>query len=265
MRVAFAGHASFLIQAAGLNILTDPVWSERASPFGFAGPKRVNPPGIGFDDLPRVDVVLVSHAHYDHMDLASIARLWARDQPKLVAPLGNDAIIRAHDAAIAVTTADWGDAVALSDAVGVHLVPVHHWAARGVLDRNHALWCGFVLTGAMPRTFFAGDTGFDGGRPFRDVARRFGAPDLALLPIGAYEPRWFMAPQHMNPDEAVQGFSLLAARHALGYHWGTFRLTNEGVEAPARDLATALAAHGVAAERFAAMRPGQVWAAPAGA
>jgi L-ascorbate metabolism protein UlaG (beta-lactamase superfamily) len=151
----------------------------------------------------------------------------------------------------------------LNDAVSAHLVPVHHWAARGVLDRNHALWCGFVLTGAMPKTFFVGDTGFDGGKPFRDVARRFGSPDLALLPIGAYEPRWFMAPQHMNPEEAVQGFALLGARQALGYHWGTFRLTNEGVEAPARDLSAALATHRIADERFLALRPGQVWTAPA--
>ncbi len=260
LRVSFVGHAAFLVQGGGLNVLTDPVWSERASPLSFAGPRRANPPGIAFDDLPPIDAVLVSHAHYDHMDLRTLARLWARDRPRIVAPLGNDAIVRAHDASIAVDTADWDDRLDLGRGAAVHLAPVHHWSARGVGDRNRALWAGFVLEGVGGTVFFAGDTGFDGGRPFRRVAGRHGPPDLALLPIGAYEPRWFMAPQHMDPDEAVRGFGLLGARRALGYHWGTFRLTNVGAERPALDLAAALAAHGVEPGRFLAARPGQVWA-----
>ncbi|CAH2603940.1 MBL fold metallo-hydrolase [Rhodovastum atsumiense] len=259
LRVSFAGHATFLIQGVGLNILTDPVWSERASPFSFMGPRRVNAPGIAFDDLPPIDVVLVSHGHYDHLDAATLARLWQRDRPHIVAPLGNDAAIRSHDPDIAVTTADWDDTVPLGNGVDAVLEPVHHWSARGLMDRNRALWCGFVLRGLGDGIFFTGDTGFDDGRPFRRIAGRHGAPGLALLPIGAYEPRWFMVDQHMNPADAVLAFGLLGARQALGYHWGTFRLTNEGAGRPAADLAAALAAEGIDPARFLAARPGQVW------
>nr|WP_305123178.1 MBL fold metallo-hydrolase [Roseomonas sp. GC11] len=263
LRVSFAGHASFLIQGAGLNILTDPVWSERASPFSFIGPRRANPPGIAFDDLPRIDAVLLSHGHYDHLDVETLARLWRRDRPRIIAPLGQEATLRAHEPEMVATTADWGAVVPLAPGVEVVLEQVHHWTARGVWDRNRALWCGFVLRGLGGGVFFAGDTGFDEGRPFRRVAARHGALELALLPIGAYEPRWFMADQHMNPADAVQGFRLLGARQALGYHWGTFKLTDEAVGRPLADLAAALAASGVEPERFLAARPGQVWSRPA--
>ena len=262
LRVTCVGHATFLIQGAGLNILTDPVWSERASPLSFAGPRRANPPGIAFDDLPPIDAVLVSHGHYDHLDVETLARLWQRDRPRIVAPLGQDATIQGHDAGIAVVTADWGDAVPLGNGVEAVLEPVHHWTARGPFDRNRALWCGFVLRGLGDGVFFAGDTGFDEGRPFRRVAARHGPLGLALLPIGAYEPRWFMADQHMNPADAVRGLKLLEARQALGYHWGTFRLTDEGVEQPLADLAAALAEEGVDPARLIPARPGQVWPEP---
>jgi L-ascorbate metabolism protein UlaG (beta-lactamase superfamily) len=265
MRVSFVGHATFLIQGGGLNILTDPVWSERASPFGFTGPRRFNPPGLAFDDLPKIDAVLVSHSHYDHMDVDTLARIWERDRPRVVVPLGNDAILRGHHPAMGVTAADWHEVVEIGPGATVTLEPVHHWSRRSLGDRNHALWAGFVLKGVGGVVFHCGDTGFDAGRPFRNVAERHGAVDLALLPIGAYEPRWFMAPQHMNPEEAVEGFRLLGAGQALGCHWGTFRLTDEGAGEPAEALAAALAAAGVAPGRFLAMRPGQVWSSAAAA
>jgi L-ascorbate metabolism protein UlaG (beta-lactamase superfamily) len=259
LRISLVGHATFLIQFAGYNVLTDPVWSERASPFSFAGPRRHNPPGIPFDRLPRVDVVLISHNHYDHMDLPSILRIWTRDQPRIIAPLGNDTIIRAHAPLIHVSTLDWGDRLEIIPGLHIFMEPAHHWSARATNDRNHALWAAFVIRAAGRSVYFAGDTGYGGGRHFRGTAARHPNLDIALLPIGAYEPRWFMASNHMNPSDAVSAFRILRARSALGYHWGTFRLTDEGVDQPVHDLAGALKNEGIPAQRFAAMRPGQVW------
>jgi L-ascorbate metabolism protein UlaG (beta-lactamase superfamily) len=261
LRVALVGHATLLIQVAGLNILTDPVFAERASPVAFAGPRRVNPPGIAFEDLPKIDAVLVTHNHYDHLDLATIVRLWRRDRPRIVAPLGNDAIIQAEHSAIAVETRDWGETVELGAGVTAHLEPAYHWSARGMTDRRMALWGAYALTTPAGLIYHVGDSGFGDGRIFERIRERFGPPRLALLPIGAYEPRWFMRPQHMNPEEAVRAMQACGAEQALGHHWGTFRLTNEGVDEPPRELAQALEAAEVPAERFRALRPGEVWEA----
>lgn len=259
--VTMVGHATLLIQVAGLNILTDPVWSARASPFSFAGPARVVPPGIGFDDLPPIDLVLVSHNHYDHLDIATLARLHAVHDPLVITPLGNDAIIAGGAPAMRIAVHDWGQSVA-TDAAIVHVVPTHHWSARGMADRRMALWAAFVIETTAGMIYVVGDTGFHDGINYREAAARFGGFRLAILPIGAYEPRWFMEPQHQNPDEAVRGMVMANAAHAIGHHWATFQLTNEPWDEPRAHLATALAVHGVAPERFRAMLAGEVWEVP---
>ncbi|MGE3064984.1 MAG: MBL fold metallo-hydrolase [Hyphomicrobiaceae bacterium] len=258
LRITFVGHATFLIQTAGRNILVDPVWSERASPVSFAGPRRVNVPGIAFDDLSHIDAVLITHNHYDHMDTGTIARLWQRDRPVVVAALGNDAILKDAIPGLAVTAGDWGDSVALDGGVTVHVVPTQHWSARGTTDRMHALWASFVVRTADRGVYCVGDSGFGDGSIFRAVGRDHPGLDVALLPIGAYEPRWFMRNQHMNPEDSVAAFRLCGARKALGHHWGTFRLTNEAIDQPPADLAAALAARDMDAAAFTALRPGMV-------
>lgn len=259
LRVTLVGHATVLIQTGGLNIVIDPVWSERASPVSFAGPRRVNAPGIAFDALPPIDVVLVTHNHYDHLDMATLIRLAGRDRPRIITPLGNDTIMREGGVPVAAEAFDWGARVALSDSIAVHLEPSQHWSARGVLDRSRALWAAFVIETPGGAVYHVGDTGFGDGSLFPRIRERHGPPRLAILPVGAYEPRWFMQGQHMNPDEAVRVFLACGAQHAIGHHWGTFRLTDESVDAPPAALTAALAQHGVAPERFRAMRPGEVW------
>lgn len=262
LRLTMVNHACALIQTAGVNILTDPVWATRVSPFPALGPARHNPPGIRFEDLPPIHAVLVSHNHYDHMDAETLARLRAAHDPLVVTPLGNDTIIRAAVPKMRVEARDWNGHADLAPSLRVHLVPAHHWSARWTGDRRMALWSGFVLETAGGAVFFAGDTGFDGGRPYRSLRERWGEIRLAILPIGAYEPRWFMAPQHQNPAEAVEGFALSGASFAAGVHWGTFQLTNEGVLAPRDELFAALDAAGVSRARFRPMHPGEVWDVP---
>ncbi|TPK11264.1 hypothetical protein FJ872_21615 [Mesorhizobium sp. B2-5-9] len=260
--VTMVGHSTLLIQTAGLNILTDPVWSERTSPFSFAGPRRVNPPGIALGDLPAIDLVLVSHNHYDHLDLATLRQLQEKHDPLVVTPLGNDAIIAAAVPGTRLSAHDWGDRVDVSDGTAIHVEPAHHWSARGARDRRMALWAGFVIETPGGKIYFAGDTGFHGGINYRLMAERHGGFRFAILPIGAYEPRWFMAPQHQNPEEAVQGMSLCNAAFAAGCHWGTFQLTDEPFDEPVRKLAEALDGRGIPQERFRALRPGEIWEVP---
>ena len=256
LRVTAIGHASLLIQAAGVNILTDPVWSDRASPVSFAGPKRVTQPGIAFDDLPPIDAVLISHCHYDHLDVATLRRLQAVHAPMMVMPLGNDAIVRAAVPDARCVVGDWWDRLALGDGLASTLTPATHWANRWPTDVRMALWSGHWLDTPAGAVWFAGDSGYGDGAIFRLIREQLGAPDVALIPIGAYEPRWFMSAQHVNPAEAVRIFRDVEARQALGIHWGTFQLTDEARDAPRLGLATALSANGIPPRRFAAAQPG---------
>lgn len=262
LRITMVGHASMLLQVAGLNLLFDPVWSERTSPVSFLGPRRVNPPGIAFDDLPPIDAVLVSHNHYDHLDLDTLARLAGSHRAHFYTPLGNDTIMREVVPAERITTRDWGEDVALSDSVRLYMEPVHHWSARGSQDRRMALWAGFVLDTPAGKIYHVGDTGFHDGINYRAMAERHGGFRLAILPIGAYAPRWFMQAQHQNPDEAVRGHLLCRAQYTAGHHWGTFQLTNEPVGQPASRLQTALRRHGVSQTAFRALQPGETWDLP---
>ena len=259
MRLSFVGHASWLIQTSGLNILVDPVWSERVSPFSFAGPKRHNDPGIAFDALPRIDVVLVSHGHYDHLDVATLSKLQAKFAPRIVTPLGNDITMRSADAAIKAEGFDWHDRVELGNELAVTLVPTRHWSARGLYDRNKALWASFVLQTPAGKLYIVCDSGYGEGRHFRRVAEAHGPLRLAILPIGAYEPRWFMKDQHMNPSDAVMALADCGAQQALAHHHGTFQLTDEAIDAPATALGMALDEAKIPRERFVALKPGQVF------
>ncbi|MEP1207054.1 MAG: MBL fold metallo-hydrolase [Rhizobiaceae bacterium] len=262
LRVSFVGHATVLIQAGGLNILTDPVWSQRASPVSFAGPKRVNDPGIAFENLPPIDAVLLSHNHYDHLDLPTLSKLKVVHDPVIVTPLGNDRILKNHDENLRVVVGDWGDTVDLSPQTKVTLEPMHHWSARGLGDRRNALWAAFVLQTAGGNIYHIGDTGFHGGTNYLAARQKYGDFRLAILPFGAYEPRDFMRGQHQNPDEAVQGHLLCGAEFTLGHHWGTFQLTNESIEDQLEALDAARAKHGVSEELFRALQPGQSWDVP---
>ena len=262
MRVTMVGHASMLVQVAGMNILTDPVWSERVSPFRTVGPKRVVPPGIRFEDLPHIDLVLVTHNHYDHLDLATLARLQQAHRPKIVTPLGNDTIIRRTVPDADITVVDWGDRVEVRGGVTIDTEPCHHWSARGMGDRRMALWAAFVLTTPAGKIYHVGDTGFHDGINYDAVRQKHGGFRLAILPFGAYEPRWFMKGQHQNPEEAVRGMKLCNAAYAAGHHFATFQLTDEGIDAPVQALDAALKAESVESERFRPLRAGEVFDVP---
>lgn len=232
LRVTLINHSTVLLQQSDWNILTDPIWSERASPFAAIGPRRRRKPGVRWEDLPRIDVVLLSHNHYDHLDLATLRRLADGGQSKFIVPAGVGRWLRSRNIG-PVEELDWGESVAVGRTT-VHSVPAAHFSARGIFDRNRTLWCGFVIETAERMVYFAGDTGF--GDHFAQIRERFGPPRLALLPIGAYEPRWFMSPVHMSPEQAVRAHKILAAETSIAIHHGTFQLGDDGIDTPRKRL-----------------------------
>jgi N-acyl-phosphatidylethanolamine-hydrolysing phospholipase D len=255
------GHATMLVQAGGLNVLTDPVFSERASPVQFIGPRRAQPPGVALDALPPIDVVVISHNHYDHLDRDSVRALHARSGGKtlFLVPLGIKPWM-AEQGIHHVVELDWWRSHTVSG-VEFFLTPVQHWSARGLGDRSHTLWGGWAVFGPDFHWYFSGDTGYS--RDFTDTRERFaqrnGAAgfDLALIAVGAYEPRWFMKEQHVNPAEAVQIHRDLQAQRSIGVHWGTFNLTDEPLDQPPRDLAEARRAAGLSEEDFLLLKIGE--------
>jgi L-ascorbate metabolism protein UlaG (beta-lactamase superfamily) len=259
--VTWLGHASFLIQSPAGVFLIDPVFSERVSPFTWIGPRRVHPPPLALADLPKIDAVLVSHDHYDHLDAATLHALARRFAPRFVAPLRHAELLRSLGARDVVEL-DWWDSHVLAPYLTVTLTPTQHWSNRLGTPRNYRLWGGFYFTFASSRAatarrlWYVGDTGH-APTLVAAVRQRCGAPDLALVPIGAYEPRWFMAPMHLNPAEAVQLHRDAGARRSIGMHWGTFQLSDEGREAPPTALQAAATGAGLEKDEFRVVLPGE--------
>ena len=251
--LTFINHITFLIQFRGLNILTDPVYSQRVSPMRGFGPKRVRAPGLPFGELPPIDLVLLSHNHYDHLDIDTLARLEAAHRPCFVTGLGNREFLRQFGLRN-VHELDWWQRLELPRAT-VTMTPAQHWSGRGVRNRNRSLWGGFHLKAGGMSAFFAGDTGY--WRHFRDIRRELGVVELALLPIGAYAPRRIEGPQHMDPEEAVRAHLDLQARISVGTHFGCFQLGDEGIDDPLIELALARARHGVRADEFQTLETGE--------
>jgi L-ascorbate metabolism protein UlaG (beta-lactamase superfamily) len=258
--VTYIGHATLLLRFPGITVLTDPVFSERASPLSWLGPKRVRAPALALDDLPKIDAVVLSHNHYDHMDLPSLRKIQERWDPPIVTGIGNGRYLATKGLRNAIEL-DWWERMAPVPALSIVYVPAQHWSRRRLWDTNRMLWGGHVIEAGGVRAYFAGDTGYPGH--FAEIARRLGAPDVALLPIGAYEPRWFMAPQHMNPLDAVRAHRDLGAGLSIAIHFATFPLTDEAIDAPAAALAVARRELGVAETAFRVPGFGETIAASA--
>ena len=262
VRVTFVNHATVLIQTDSLNILTDPIWSKRASPLSWYGPKRHRPPGIRFEDLPPIDVVVISHNHYDHMDLPTLRRLVARFHPRMVTGLGNAAFLARHGVPGAEEI-DWWQSIAVQPGVRLTGVPAQHWSARSTSDKWRTLWLGFVVETPSDTLYFAGDTGL--GEFFPAIHDRFGAIRLALLPIAPARPRRAMAPRHMSASDAVRAAGMLGACPAIAIHFGTFQQGDDAEDEPVKALRAALDSAGSGAPRFWALRNGETRAVPSAA
>ena len=253
--VTWVGHSSLLVQLGGLNILTDPMWSERASPVRFAGPRRWVAPGIAFDELPPLDVVLQSHNHYDHLDDVTVRRLApAHPEASWILPLGLASFVQKRGVRN-VAELDWWQERQVSS-LRIAATPAQHFSARGFGDRGDTLWCGFAVRAENGRSiYFAGDTGYH--PEFAETGERYGPFDVALLPIGAYEPRWFMRYLHMNPEEAVEAFRQLSARVMVPIHWGTFKLTDEAMDEPPRRARRAWESAGLPTDGYRQLAHGE--------
>ena len=237
MTITYVNHSTFLIQVAGVNILTDPVWSDRVSPVSFAGPKRFRPAGIRFEDLPRIDLIVISHNHYDHLDIETLKKVHEAYEPRVIAPLGVGRMLNSNGINKVFELNWWENKVIDSD-ITVHAVQAQHFSARGLFDRDKTFWNGYVIETPAGDVYFAGDTGY--GPFFTEIGQRFPDIKVGLIPIGAYKPRWFMKPMHVNPEEAIQVHKDVGAEISFGMHFGTFPLADDGMKDPENDFSAAM-------------------------
>jgi L-ascorbate metabolism protein UlaG (beta-lactamase superfamily) len=258
LRVTYIGHASFFVQVKNINLLIDPVFSERCSPFTSVGPKRVRDPFVPMDKLPKIDFIFVSHNHYDHLDLASLSWLARNHKPMIYTPLGNTRIIKPCSDGCTMLAMDWHDTAPIGKDLSLSVTPAQHWSRRGFNDISRDLWGGmFLKTTDGQSLYYCGDSGFHKGL-FEEIRKKYGAPDIALLPAGAYEPSWFMKYSHMNPEEAVATFKLLQARQAMAFHHETFQLSDEPFEGPRTALEALKIKENIGGQDFIVPYPGDV-------
>lgn len=255
MAVTFINHSSFLIQLNGVNILTDPVYSERTSPVSFAGPKRVRAPGLAFSRLPKIDIVAISHNHYDHLDIDTLKKLDDKFKPLFLVPMGDKKLLREEGMKNVLELDWWASAYHLGEKLKITFTPAQHFSGRGLFDRMESLWGSYVFRYNGYQIFFAGDTGYS--KHFKEIKYRFEYIDFALIPIGAYKPRWFMKPMHVNPSEAVKAHKDLNSKKSIGMHFGTFQLTDEAIYKPVEDLQRAKLKANLNPEEFSIMSVGQ--------
>ncbi len=251
--ITFVNHSTFLIQYQGVNILTDPIWSKRTSPFQWAGPKRMRPPGIKFEDLPNIDLILISHNHYDHLDANTMKRLNKAYQPKVMCPLGVAEYIKSLGFSNAYDL-DWWQEQSF-DNLNIICVPAQHFSGRGMLDRDGTLWAGFVIQKDSTNIYFAGDTGYD-QEMFGSIGAKFGKMKVSMIPIGAYKPKWFMSPIHVSPEEGLFIHKDVNSEISIGMHYGTFPLADDGQMEPINELMELMEKMKIASESFILLKEG---------
>ncbi|HMI67258.1 MAG TPA: MBL fold metallo-hydrolase [Cyclobacteriaceae bacterium] len=254
IRITFVNHSTFLIQVDGVNILTDPVFSERTSPVQWAGPRRMRPPGILLEDLPAIDVLILSHNHWDHLDIAAVKKIHALHHPKIITPLGVKAFLD-REGVTGAKDVDWWQDEEINTLLKIQSVPAQHFSGRGTFDRDATLWCGYMIRRRGGNIYFAGDTGYN-DQTFKEIGERCAPIQVALLPIGAYKPRWFMSPIHCSPEEAVKIHQEVRSKNSIATHFGTFPLADDGQREPVVELNKALQESGIDPETFLVLKEG---------
>jgi L-ascorbate metabolism protein UlaG (beta-lactamase superfamily) len=254
IRITFVNHSTFLIQVDGLNILTDPVWSKRTSPFQWAGPKRMRPPGIRLEDLPEIDIILLSHNHWDHLDIVTVKEIFTAHHPKIITPLGVKSFL-GKKGVQGLGDLDWWQETVINERLTVQAVPAQHFSGRGMFDRDATLWCGYLLKRSGGNVYFVGDTGYN-ANTFTEIGKRSAPIAVALVPIGAFKPEWFMSPIHCSPEDAVKIHQETGTKVSIATHFGTFPLADDGQYEPVEMLKKALEKSGVDQNSFLVLKEG---------